>query len=73
MLFGIMLAAAESGASGGVGAQIDEIVALAPKATNLATIAWDFAMANPLTAIGVIATMVTVGVGIIASIRAGIH
>lgn len=70
----VMLAeAGGEAASGGVGAAIDQITSLVPKAVALATTAWDFAMSNPYTAVGVIAGFVTIGVGIIATIKNNIH
>lgn len=68
-----MLAEATTPAAGGVGAQIDEITGLIPKAVSLATAVWDFAMSNPYTAIAVIAGLVTVGAGIIVTVRHSVN
>ncbi|MDE5817719.1 MAG: hypothetical protein K2I07_00140 [Lachnospiraceae bacterium] len=52
---------------------IDKLISLLPKATSIATAVWDFGMANPLIAIGVVCSVIIAGVGVIASVRHGVR
>lgn len=64
-----MVMLASAGGSTDVESGIEKLIGLLPKGASIATAVWDFGMANPLIALGIVCAVVMLGARVIGSVR----